>query len=93
MNPSLLFLLVLVAEVVEQSGQPRAVETGGRSVGGGVPLVQFISAKLGLLPPQRDPEVLQVGSADEGLHPAEVAACQELHDLDLVAFGNSQLSF
>ena len=92
MNPSLLFLLVLVAEVVEQTGQPRAVETGGRSVGS-VPLVQFISNELGLLPPKSDPEVLQVGSADEGLHPAEVAACQELHDHDLVELGNSLLSF
>ena len=85
MNPCLLFLLVvLVAEVVEQSGQPRAVETGGRSVGGGVLLILLLSsAKLGLLPPQSDPEVLQVGSADEGLHPAEVAAWQALHDHDL----------
>ena len=27
-----------------------------------------------LSPPERDPEVLEVGGADEGLHPAEVAA-------------------
>ena len=27
-----------------------------------------------LSPPEGDPEVLEVGGADEGLHPAEVAA-------------------
>ena len=77
MSPYLLLLVVLVAEVVEQSGQSRAIEAGGRSVGG----VLLLPVALVLLPPQRDPEVLQVGSADEGLHPIEVAAWHgALHD-------------
>ena len=39
-------LLVVVAEVVEQPGQPRAVEAGGRSVGGAGGLIPVILVVL-----------------------------------------------